>query len=303
MIPPGRRRHLFFLYARSALHPFVILDDLGGRRRGIVGKAQVLAQLGFDLVADVGMFLQKGPHIVAALAQALGAEGEPGPGLVDDIGLHAHGHLDHTWGLPYLLALFAEHATEGRPLPRPRLVAHPEALTPRFFEGQPIGSLLSQDILADHCDLTLTREPLALTDRLVFLGEIPRRPDLVTPGPVGERRTPDGLVPDTLPDDTALVYRGTDGLVILTGCSHAGIANIVERARDVTGEDRLTAIIGGLHLRGPAPEGLDATVDALAGTGVTALYPCHCTSLAAKIALNRAAPVFEVGVGSRFVWD
>jgi len=215
----------------------------------------------------------------------------------------SHGHLDHTWGLPHLLALHAEHTAGGGTLPRPRLVAHPEALTPRFFEGEPIGNLLSRDILADHFELVLSREPLALTDRLVFLGEIPRRPGLVTPGPVGERRSPDGLVPDTLPDDTALAYRGTDGLVIITGCSHAGIANIVEQARDVTGEGRLTAIIGGLHLLGPAPDGLDATVDYLAGTGVTALFPCHCTGLAAKIALNRAAPVFEVGAGSRFVWD
>lgn len=71
----------------------------------------------------------------------------------------------------------------------------------------------------------------------------------------------------------------------------------------MTGDKRLAAIIGGLHLLGPAPEGLGATVDYLARTGVAALYPCHCTSLAAKIALNRAAPVFELGVGSRLVWD
>lgn len=215
----------------------------------------------------------------------------------------SHGHLDHTWGLPHLLSLYAERATEGRGLPRPRLVAHPEALAPRFFEDEPIGSLLSREILADHCDLTLTREPLALTDRLVFLGEIPRRIDCGQPRSLGLRRTPEGLVPDTLPDDTALAYLGGQGLVIVTGCSHAGIANIVEHARAVTGEQRVAAIIGGLHLLGPAPEGLDATVDSLARLGVAALYPCHCTGLAAKIALNRAAPVFEVGVGARFVWD
>jgi 7,8-dihydropterin-6-yl-methyl-4-(beta-D-ribofuranosyl)aminobenzene 5'-phosphate synthase len=210
----------------------------------------------------------------------------------------SHGHLDHTGGLTALAAHFAGEAFEGRPRPHPRLLAHPEALAPKYEDGgTPIGSPLPAASLAGYFSLDLTREPAALTDRLVFLGEIPRILPFETPLPVGSRQTDAGPVPDTLPDDTALAYRGEAGLVIVTGCSHAGIGNILEHARNVTGERRLAAIIGGLHLLAAPWDRLAATVDFLGQAGPAALYPCHCTDLAAKMALAQAVPIFEVGVG------
>lgn len=210
----------------------------------------------------------------------------------------SHGHLDHSWGLAHLLALYTGRATENRPVVRPTLVAHPEALAPkRLPEGLAIGSLLSRNALAEHMTLRLSAAPLALTDRLLYLGEIPRVTDFENAPAMGLRQTSAGPVPDLLPDDTALAYRGKDGLIVITGCAHAGIANTVLQARALTGETRVAAIIGGLHLLDPSPERLAATVGFLRQTGVAALYPCHCTSLAAKIALTQAAPVHEVGVG------
>ncbi|MHC1790777.1 MBL fold metallo-hydrolase [Solidesulfovibrio sp.] len=212
----------------------------------------------------------------------------------------SHGHNDHTWGLVPLMACLAERVAAGRHAPKPRLVAHPEALAPRRIgPGEPIGSCLGRDALAECFALTLSRDPVPLTDRLLFLGEIPRLFPFESAGPIGERDSPHGPVPDDLPDDTALAFCGRDGLVIVTGCSHAGICNITEHARRVTGIRRVAVVIGGLHLLAPDPARFAATADYLQSAGATDLYPCHCTGLAAKLALSRAAPIHDVGSGLR----
>lgn len=214
----------------------------------------------------------------------------------------SHGHLDHTWGLAHLLMHFTGEATEGRPRPRPRLLAHPLALDPRQADGLAIGSLVGAATLEAFFDPQFSAAPTPVTDRLVFLGAIPRVLDFENVPPIGLRQTPDGPVPDTVPDDTALAYRGDDGLVIVTGCAHAGIGNIVAHAMAVTGEKRLAAVIGGLHLLDAAPTRLEATATYLRRAGLGALHPCHCTDLAAKIALARTLPVREIGVGSRLTF-
>jgi 7,8-dihydropterin-6-yl-methyl-4-(beta-D-ribofuranosyl)aminobenzene 5'-phosphate synthase len=215
----------------------------------------------------------------------------------------SHGHNDHTWGLVPLLACLAERAAaDGRPR-RPTLTAHPQALAPRrLAHGEPIGSLLGADALAQCFDLVLSREPVPVTDRLLFLGQIPRLFPFENAAPIGERLEPDGPVPDDLPDDSALAYLGDDGLVVITGCSHAGICNIVEHARRTTGVRRVAAVFGGLHLRGPDPARFEATADYFRRIGLAALYAGHCTSLAAKIALSRTLPVHEVGTGLRLTF-
>ena len=214
----------------------------------------------------------------------------------------SHGHLDHTWGLFHVMAYLSGQAMLGRPSARPRLLAHPEALAPKTCDGQPIGNVIAQTALNAAFDLELRADPVFLTDRLAFLGEIPRRfPDDASPS-IGVRQTDAGVVPDEVLDDTALAYRAANGLVVITGCCHAGLANTVERARDVMGEKRIAAVIGGLHLHDAPPKRIAAARAYLERCDRPALYPCHCTGLRATLALAGACEIVEVGVGDRFVF-
>lgn len=212
--------------------------------------------------------------------------------------LLSHGHLDHTWGLVPLIQSYQEAAAEKRPCRIPSLIAHPKALEEKQDEdGAPIGSLLTAEILSRHFPLKLTEDPLQVTENLFFLGEVPRENNFENLHPVGYRMNGNKKEPDHLPDDTALVYKGSEGLVIITGCAHAGICNILDYARKVCGEDRIHAIIGGFHLLSPSPSLLGETLGFLKEARVQSLYPCHCTDLASIFALSQVAPVSQVGAG------
>ncbi len=208
----------------------------------------------------------------------------------------SHGHLDHTWGLEALVRRLCEERLEGRTCRRPRLTAHPAAFTSIGLDDNPeLGPLLEPGKLSRHFDLNLTTAPEALGDRLLFLGEIPRHHEFEVAQGIGVKAGE--TRPDTIPDDSALVWRGDEGLVIITGCSHAGICNIADHAVALTGESRIQDIIGGLHLLSPSTERLRGTVEHLRALAPRTLSPCHCTDLASKIALAGAAPLREVGVG------
>lgn len=85
--------------------------------------------------------------------------------------------------------------------------------------------------------------------------------------------------------------------MIITGCSHAGIGNTIAYARKVGVNQRIRDVIGGLHLKESDHETLEGTLSYLKDVRPAVLHPCHCMSLAAKIALAGVAPVGEVGVG------
>jgi 7,8-dihydropterin-6-yl-methyl-4-(beta-D-ribofuranosyl)aminobenzene 5'-phosphate synthase len=225
--------------------------------------------------------------------------GKLGIDLLDiDFLVLSHGHLDHTWGLGPLIRLRTEALLDRRTLKRPRLVAHPAVFSRRRYKDVPeIGSLLSAAKLERHFDLQLSREPVRLMERLVFLGEIERRNDYEAQESHGQIVEGSGEIPDALPDDTALAYESPGGLMIITGCSHSGICNIVEHARKVCGEERVADIIGGFHLLNANDRQLTGTVDYMRKVAPTALHACHCTDLRSKIELSRAAPLMAVGVG------
>jgi 7,8-dihydropterin-6-yl-methyl-4-(beta-D-ribofuranosyl)aminobenzene 5'-phosphate synthase len=136
-----------------------------------------------------------------------------------------------------------------------------------------------------------------LTERLLFLGEIERTFAFEAQVPIG--RIVEGGVEkdDFLLDDSALCYTSAEGLVIITGCSHAGICNIVEYARKLTGEERVVDIIGGFHLLDPPKEQLQGTLEYMEALNPELLHACHCTDLNSKIALSEVANLKEVGVG------
>ncbi|MCH3915731.1 MAG: MBL fold metallo-hydrolase [Acidaminococcaceae bacterium] len=200
--------------------------------------------------------------------------------------IFSHGHNDHTAGLPYLLA------EEG--LPKQKIIAHPLCFAPKRADGLDIGSPLSREKLASCCMLNLSGSPIHLTEHLVFLGQIPR----IVPfenNVIGETLVDGKWVPDSVLDDTALVWQGKDGIFIITGCSHSGICNIVEQAIKVCGDEPIIGIIGGMHLFA-VDDKLEQTINYLQSKHVTKLYPCHCVSLMAKAQMINAMPVATVGV-------
>lgn len=198
----------------------------------------------------------------------------------------SHGHDDHTRGLLY----FPEMTK------RVTVVAHPNVLEKKRCDGLMIGMPLSQEELEARFTLRLSREPVQLSEKLIYLGEIPRVTEFEGKEPIGERF--DGAVwkSDYLLDDSALVYRGEEGLWIIAGCSHAGICNIIDYAKKVCGEERICGVIGGFHLLEMTPR-VEKTAAYLKNIRPKHLCPCHCTSFHARAAIHGRVPIEEVCVG------
>ena len=124
-------------------------------------------------------------------------------------------------------------------------------------------------------------QPSFLLDgRVLITGEVDRTTPFET-GFSGHEALRDGTwQPDPLIlDDQALVVRVRDrGLVVLTGCGHAGIINTVRYVRRLTGADAVAAVVGGFHLSGPMFEPIiEPTVEAFAELAPALLAPAHCT--------------------------
>ncbi|MGG0754916.1 MBL fold metallo-hydrolase [Brevibacillus laterosporus] len=207
----------------------------------------------------------------------------------------SHGHVDHTWGLFHLAQHHFEARLENLPVNSPTIVAHEQAfqskLEPNIGE---IGSIISEQKLSHHFRIKLSREPVWITENLVFLSTIPRYFDYEGHDTIGflEDGTPDNVI-----DDSALVYKTKEGLIIIVGCAHAGICNIVEYAKKICDDDRIVDIIGGFHLLQTQKNQLDKTVNYFKQLKPLTIHACHCTDLRAKIALSRVTYLQEVGVG------
>ncbi|MGM9583108.1 MAG: MBL fold metallo-hydrolase, partial [Phascolarctobacterium sp.] len=187
----------------------------------------------------------------------------------------SHGHNDHTGGLAY----FPNSNT------KPKLVAHPGIMDAKRAGGLAISIPLSEAYLQSHFKPVFTTEPYWLDESLAFLGEIPRTNSFENKEAVGELCCGACWQGDYVRDDSALAYVAGDGIYIITGCSHAGICNIVEYAKNVTGKSLVKGIIGGLHLFSGCSEQAVQTVAYLKANVQGIIYPCHCTNLAAKVAL------------------
>ncbi|MBN2110837.1 MAG: MBL fold metallo-hydrolase [Methanosarcinaceae archaeon] len=215
-----------------------------------------------------------------------------------DYVLISHGHLDHTWGLEPLLRLLTEADIESRKHKEPVLIAHPLALKRKFLEGVgEIGTLVPEERISSHIPIRYAREPLWLSEKLVFLGEIPRFFDFEAKETIGSIIEDDRRRPDKIFDDTAIALKTERGLVIITGCSHSGICNIIRYAKQVCNEERILDIIGGFHLLNPSKEQLEGTMEYLRATKPEKVHACHCTDLGSKIALAGVCNIEEVGVG------
>lgn len=199
----------------------------------------------------------------------------------------SHGHDDHTGGLKH----FFKKARDVE------LIAHPDCFDYKEdATGLYIGSPLSKDELAKVAKLNLSRMPVKVSDKITYLGEIPVSNDFEPRYTIGKCVVDGNKVDDEILDDSAIVYKSSEGLFVITGCSHSGICNILEYAKKACGDDRIYGVIGGFHLF-DVNERLVKTIEYLKRNKIKLLYPCHCVSLKAKIEMAKSLDIQEVGVG------
>ena len=214
----------------------------------------------------------------------------------------SHGHFDHVMGLDGLAARMGP-----RRLP---LLLHPDAWTRRRI-ALPTGAWdlptpSRAGIEGAGFQIIEDRRPSFLLDGMLLVtGEVDRSTDFEKGFPTHQAWRDDDWQPDPLiHDDQAVVLHVRDkGLVVLTGCGHAGIVNIVRHAKRLTGVDRVYAVLGGFHLTGGLFEPIiPQTVAALAAEAPDVLVPAHCTGWKAQHALAGGLPAAfrPNSVGSRF---
>jgi 7,8-dihydropterin-6-yl-methyl-4-(beta-D-ribofuranosyl)aminobenzene 5'-phosphate synthase len=204
----------------------------------------------------------------------------------------SHGHFDHTLGL---IGLESRLGRLGVPL-----TLHPDAFLTRSVldqdgkPGPPLTPLSRQGLRDAGVELIETDKPsFVLEDMALVSGQVARTNDFEVGWPAHHAYRDGKLEPDPLIcDDQGLIVnvRGK-GLVVLSGCGHAGIINTVNHARAVTGVQDVHAVIGGFHL-GPTffHDRIGPVVDALEAMSPTIVAPAHCTGYRAAYEVYRRLP-------------
>ncbi|HEY5354844.1 MAG TPA: MBL fold metallo-hydrolase [Streptosporangiaceae bacterium] len=216
----------------------------------------------------------------------------------------SHGHFDHAGGLA---GLAGRRGVRALPM-----VVHPKIWTRRRLavpgrEPSELPTLSKQALGSEGFAVIERREPSLLADGCVLItGEVDRTTEFELGMPpahqewTGSAWQHDPLVLD---DQALIVHVRGRGLVVLTGCGHAGAINIVRHAQRLTAVPALHALVGGLHLSGPAFQPvIGPTVDALAEMNPGLVVPGHCTGWRGQHALAAALPeAWEAGSsGSSF---
>jgi 7,8-dihydropterin-6-yl-methyl-4-(beta-D-ribofuranosyl)aminobenzene 5'-phosphate synthase len=220
-----------------------------------------------------------------------------------DIIVLSHGHWDHTTGMD---GLVGELGRQNIPV-----LIHPEFWTRRrlAFPGSypvELPTTSKSALQGAGFEIVEQGQPTFLLDgSLLVTGEVDRTTEFER-GFLGHEAERQGAwQPDPLIlDDQALVatVRG-HGLVVMTGCGHSGIINILRYVRKLTGETRVHAVLGGFHLSGRAFEPIiGATCDALGDFSPDFLVPAHCTGWRATHAIAARFPeaFIQNSVGTRF---
>jgi 7,8-dihydropterin-6-yl-methyl-4-(beta-D-ribofuranosyl)aminobenzene 5'-phosphate synthase len=199
---------------------------------------------------------------------------------IEEIGaiVLSHGHMDHTGSLNEILDKI------NYTIP---LILHPGVFTYPRYTRQPDGSkniwpqtLVKDDLKRKNVDIIESNTPICIAnDMILVTGEVER----ITPF---EKGMPNALmeqngeiVHDPINDDQAIAMKlKGKGLVVVSGCAHAGILNTLMFAQKTTGEQKIHAVLGGFHLSGPFFEKFhDPTIDALKKIEPDVLMPMHCT--------------------------
>jgi 7,8-dihydropterin-6-yl-methyl-4-(beta-D-ribofuranosyl)aminobenzene 5'-phosphate synthase len=241
---------------------------LDGRLWGEHGLSLLIESRGKRVLYDCGGSGDVLLHNLKALAID--------PRSIDAIVL-SHGHTDHAGGLAALAAVVGD-------VP---LYAHPEALLPRYTGTPREAAGTDRSAAGPRLQVRLVAEPTEVAPGIWTSGEVRSRPYPEGRGASHVVPLGDGYAPDPYRDDTSLFLSTAVGTVVVCGCAHAGLLNVMELAGGRGAH--LAAIVGGTHLIAGAQAELEAVADYLEPLACE-LYVGHCTGFAALTYLARRMP-------------
>lgn len=211
--------------------------------------------------------------------------------------LISHGHYDHTGALPQVLDCCHGLDVHG----------HPEMFATRYWELEGKRRFLGIPHRREYLEslgarFRLNREPVQVGPGVWLTGQIPRRHPLEKGDPSQTAVTAAGelLRPDPVHDDLSLVVETHAGLLLVLGCAHAGLINIMEYVRERFEDRPIHAVVGGTHLGFAGEEQFEETLAALDRFQVERVGVSHCTGLSgsARIAARLGARFFFAAVGT-----
>ena len=180
-----------------------------------------------------------------------------------DVTVFSHGHNDHTGGIEKV---------------KGRIIAHPDAFHERYLSPKEgvMYDLTSPQLNTEKQQVEFHTGPVKVAKGVMLTGEVPRIHEWEELN-VFKKKINNELIEDHVLDDQGVVINTEKGLIIIQGCSHAGIINTVEQAKKITGVEKVYCVIGGFHLIGPAEKKIDRTINEFKRLNVEKLIPIHCT--------------------------
>jgi 7,8-dihydropterin-6-yl-methyl-4-(beta-D-ribofuranosyl)aminobenzene 5'-phosphate synthase len=196
----------------------------------------------------------------------------------------SHGHHDHTGGLREVLRRMRKKV---------EVIAHPDIWQSKYSCRKSeapmyIGIPFTQSELESlGACFVLKDTPVKINSSVMTTGEIPMVTSFETVDDALFVKEAAGLEPDRVMDDQALIIKTEAGLIVILGCAHRGMVNTLYHARQLTGEETISAVIGGSHLVSASEERLWQTAAVLRELQIQRLALCHCTDLKAISLLSR----------------
>jgi len=264
-----------------------------------VSDRDLLGEWGLSFFIKAGkssfLFDTGGGATIAANADVLGVD----LSTVDAI-LLSHGHFDHTGGLPCALRKIGKASVP--------VYGHPDIFSAKYsrkgkdryvYAGMP---WMRGEMERLGADFRLSSEPVRFGDDVILSGEEPMVTDFEK---VSDRlliRTDGGgYEHDEMNDDQSLFIVTDLGLVVLLGCAHRGMINIIRYAVELTGVDRIHMVVGGTHLYPADKHQVEQSIEALRDLDLRWIGVSHCTGGAAgaRLAAAFGEKFFFNNVGTR----